>query len=138
MKSKTPIIVAYAVTAISIAYTATWYFLRSFSALETVQPDYSENRSIKELGGDITINFGQCTPDQRRVDFEFGSTLFVISGARDDKTCLFKYLIDIEDPKGSGGTVVACAVPRTLGLVTFRQTPDGTDWRLIQQYCKTN
>lgn len=108
---------------------------RTSPATDNTKPDYSLNRTIKDAGESVTVNFGQCTPDQRRIDVGLGSTLIVITGTRDDETCLLKYNTQLEYANRTGGTFVGCAVPKTVGLMTFPKTPNGIDLRPIQEYC---
>src|SRR5882724_11556088 len=87
-----------------------WYLAQRSPAQNNVKPDYSVNRTIKDAGDSVTINFRQCTPDQRRIDVGLGSTFIVITGTRDDETCLLKFNTQLENPNGIGGTFVGCAV----------------------------
>ncbi len=50
---------------------------RTSPATDNIKPDYSPNRTIKDAGESVTVNFGQCTPDQRRIDVGLGSTFIV-------------------------------------------------------------
>ncbi len=121
--------------AVLLAGAGAYCLSRTSPATDNIKPDYSPNRTIKDAGASVTVNFGQCTPDQRRIDVGFGSTFIVITGTRDDKTCFVKYNTQLEYANRTGGTFVGCAVPKTVGLMTFPKTPNGIDLRPIQQYC---
>jgi hypothetical protein len=130
--SKTVILITLVVMAVG---TAIWYLSHNSAAQIQIKPDYSTNRTIKDAGEHVTINFGQCRPDRRRIDVDFGSTIIVIIGPQKDGSCSLEYGGEVENPKWDGQLPFNCTVPQSLGSFAFRKSPYGVDLSSIQQYC---
>ncbi len=106
----------------------------SVSDSPSVKADNLENRTIGEQGSKITVNFGQCLPDRRRIDTAFGSTTIMISGKSND-FCVLAYGGEVENPNWNGSLPFKCSVPASMGTAEFVKGTNGVDLGAIGKYC---
>lgn len=92
--------------------------------------------TITEDSRGVTVDFGQCVADQKRIFVPFGSTVIDVVGPQGGDICLIKYGGEVENPNWDGQLPFSCSVPRSLGAINFLKGQIGVDMSPIQKYCK--
>jgi len=133
LSKKLILIVLVVISSVMAGGTAIWYLSHN-PPRNNVKLDYSRNRTIQDAGNSVTINFRQCTADQRRIYVDFGSTFIQVIGEQKDG-CLLRYGGEVENPNWNGELPFICRVPQSLGSISFRKFDYGVDLSAIQQYC---
>jgi hypothetical protein len=98
-------------------------------------PSNPQTRTINEISNSITINFGQCLPDKRRIDVRFGSTYISIIGLKTPGICTLQYSNEIENPNGGYSGSITCSIPTSFGIMKFAKSDYGLALNSIEQYC---
>lgn len=119
---------------VAIGFSLLFICRRNKAVYPVTQPDNSQERTIQENNGIVTVNFGKCTLDIATIFVGFGSTLIEVRGKQGDK-CLMYLGGEVENPSYDGRLGTRCEVPISIGKRGFNKSNYGVDFSSIQDYC---
>lgn len=100
-----------------------------------IGPDNSESASVKDLGGNVVVDFASCTPDFKRMDLNFGFTSIKVIEKNKNNFCLIRIDGDINNLDEIAKSKKTCLVPDSAGLLSFPKSSDRVDFSAISTFC---